>query len=124
RQRMQRITPETAPIGARLLIKDDDSRFAEPYEVIIIEWAPSGKAVKLRTGDRPARWSEKLPLYGVLFDVLPTRTPEKQAALHHFLSRVDCEFKFNDPEPPPSSPAPGELGHQNPNIRAGEDEKR
>lgn|SRR5262245_37209276 len=76
-----KITPETAPAGARLLIRRWDSQFEDIFEVTVAEWAPSGSAVRVRYADGHMRWEEKLPAYGVLVERLPDGQPPDRRAL-------------------------------------------
>lgn len=76
-----KITPETAPVGARMLLKDRDYRSTDPFEAVIIEWSPSGKAVKLIGPAGRAYWSEDLPRNGIVFEPLPIFPPTRQAVI-------------------------------------------
>jgi hypothetical protein len=64
---LTKITPSTAPVGARLLIKPDRP-YGELREVKVLEWSPSEKAVKLHFLEGGKVWVEDLPL---LVEVLP-----------------------------------------------------
>lgn len=69
-----RITPETAPIGARLLIKE--RHYVNSLtEITILEWTPDGSAVKYRPETNPTafHWSADLPKWGHIVSVLPTK---------------------------------------------------
>jgi len=67
----QPITPETAPAGARILVKRRGSRYADPHEITIREWAPSGKRVLFYDRAGMEHWDEDLPVSGVLLETLP-----------------------------------------------------
>ena len=67
---MNRITKETAPSGARLLVTDDDHpSLRKPVEVTVLEWSDGGR-VKLRYPSGAEYWLEdrKIPF---LIEVLP-----------------------------------------------------
>lgn len=66
---MERINPENAPVGARLLIERADVYGKPLSEVTILEWSPSGQAVHLKYREsNPSRWVTEMP---VLVEVLP-----------------------------------------------------
>lgn len=60
----QKITPETAPVGARLLVK----RFGQLSEITILEWAPSGERVKYRPATNPKAeiWCDDIEWYALV----------------------------------------------------------
>ncbi len=71
------ITPETAPVGARILVRDRSERHAPAYEVTIHEWAPSGKRVLVYDREGSVYWSEDLPAHGILLETLP-ESPQRK----------------------------------------------
>lgn len=66
-----KITRENAPVGARLLVRDRHY-YGNVHEITVLEWSPSGERVKYRPAANPSAgiWSEDLPKWGVLVEVL------------------------------------------------------
>lgn len=69
----QLLSPELHPAGSRLILsRGNISNQVEPYEVTILEWAPSGKRVKLSSLHRPEpRWTECWHYTPVVIEELP-----------------------------------------------------
>lgn len=67
----QLLTPELHPPGSRLLLSQE-SHPVDPYEVTVVEWAPSGKRVRLLSPLRSgARWVECWNYHPVVIESLP-----------------------------------------------------
>jgi hypothetical protein len=80
-----KITPEAAPVGSRLLVKRRGGSFEDPFEVTVLEWSPSGRAVKWRYDHGGEHWSEDAVRYGVLVEKLPPATSDKRKEIQDAL---------------------------------------
>jgi hypothetical protein len=78
---MEQITPETAPVGARILIQERGNCYAAPDEVVVVEWAPSGSYVKLRHRNGAELWNRDVVRIGVLVETLPPLEARIEAAI-------------------------------------------
>jgi len=59
------------PPGTRLILSMKSTNPIDPYEVVVGEWAPSGRRVKLRHEDGNSRWVECWDYTPVVIEVLP-----------------------------------------------------
>lgn len=72
----QLLDQQLHPVGTRLLLSHkSDPGNSNPYEVTIIEWAPSGKLVKLQGLQGSPYWTSCWNYYPVVVEVLPNETP-------------------------------------------------
>ncbi len=55
---VQRLTVVSAPVGARVLVRKSRLVGTDLFEVLVLEWAPSGTRVKLRSPAGRDEWSE------------------------------------------------------------------
>jgi hypothetical protein len=60
-------------------VKHCGSRYEDPHEITIHEWAPSGKRVLFYDRYGKQYWDEDLPARGILVETLPP-SPERQIA--------------------------------------------
>ena len=101
------ITPETAPVGARLLVRSRYTGFIS--EVTVLEWSPSVQRVRLHYAGGSKVWDDNLPYfvealplliwrdeYGHIhrsLNIAPTLSPAKQAvietSLDDFATKTD-----------------------------------
>lgn len=79
---MTRITPETAPAGARLLIRDRDFHYEPLIEITVLEWSPTAAAIKVRYASGSESWDDKLPVYGALVDTLTPKSQRVDTIIH------------------------------------------
>jgi hypothetical protein len=75
----QSLTPETAPAGARILIGQPRWTRNRVTEVTVLEWAPSGQAVKLRWPNHAETWERDLLEDAMLLETLPKQEPHPLA---------------------------------------------
>lgn len=92
-----KITPETAPVGARLLVKYHEAGCL--FEVTVLEWLPNGEAVKLLVDeDGKRQWNSLLPASGIIVARLPGGNRSLDDALNAISERYgnDLGAFFDD----------------------------
>ena len=74
-----RMNPVSHPVGSRLVIQDahlwiwNIMSYSMKYEVIVLEWGPTGQRVKLRDeGTKVEKWYDFMPW---VLEVLPKEPP-------------------------------------------------
>ena len=84
-----KITPETAPVGARLLVRSYLTTLIS--EVEVLEWAPSGRFARLHYAGGCKVWEEKLPYF---IELLPSPLERRlEAALENLDERAEAALR-------------------------------
>ena len=83
----QPITPETAPAGARILMRQSRWHRSQLSEAVVVEWSPSGQAVKLRWPKGAETWERDMLLDALLLEPLPPLQPPPWAKIVDALLR-------------------------------------